>query len=752
MCTVSIEGSTAREGRYYGTQGRDYLHTATEATQLGFQGNYLSGTTDIFKLRAMCDGPPAEQYAGPPAEHSDSSAPNTAPDEGEYRAPTWYEPFPEKDGYDPDTRKYGAVEQRAFDIQVSSPVDDVETLLHRTHLTAQFHVENQDYWEKETPYTNDGGMLYDLAVLDLFEKKLKCEGIEPSETNIPERRLKTLFLREAREQSGTELYEYLKGSNPIQLAVHTELGYDGPGDIPSYDTLQREFRKLREEEPTQIDAFDAAVTRTVYSVYRAGIIPPDAVRGAYNFDAVEPPLDEKSVPREVKKDELRNFVEELLHRTTVPLTFGREDDETQHHMNAFIGAFAASALFDCGLENLKDVCDWNYPRDQIPSGGWAHNYISDRLRHDEDLADFEPGSESGPLPSINEQFNAVHRRTLTLAHTLGFWSESDPLNLGVDLFRVDWTGDSLDATIGRPPKADNEAVTEQWTFVLAGGIDTESRFVLGGRWIATLRDYPDSLCEILSNLSNIVDIDAILIDGEIVSGSLIETLRRFAGDDWIINAPDKAVIKGLRRLTPKNYAGFARNVKWNVHPKPNAVTYPYDGDDPAAVEVNPDNVLADEIRNEDDRDKIDIPLDNRGNQSVMAQSPLVDKETIPQLTEAITDLESQPGVGNGKSHASYLTDRSLPERTAASIRFSYIQRWSIEATVNQITNNFMPKINSKDPKQRLFGVHIAILFYNWHTLINRCLSPQGLRLDITYQELLQAIQDVGFSAASNDNN
>lgn len=701
----------------------------------------------------MSDDSPDDQYTGRPAEHTDLGAPNKAPDAGEYQTSTRFSPFPEKDGHDTDGRKHGAVERRAFDIQVTTPVDDVETLLHRTHLTAQFHTENQDHWEEKTPYTNDGGMLYDLNVLNLFEQKLKREGVSPSEINIPERRLKALFLREAREQSGTELYEYLSGSSPVQSDVLAKLGYDGPDDIPSYDRLQAAFRKLRDEDPYQMDAFDAAVTRAVYAVYRAGIIPPKAVKQEYNFGAVEPPLNEKSVSREAKKDELRNFVDLLLDQTTASLTFGRDEDEVQYDMSAFIAALATSALFDCGLENMKDVSDWDYPREQIPSGGWAHNYISDRLSYEEDLTDFEASSESDPptLPSIDKQFDAVHRQTLRLAHTLGFWSESDPLNLGVDLFRIDWTGDSLDATIGRPPKADNEAVTEQWTFVLAGGVDTESRFALGGRLIKRKSDYPDALNEILSNSADVVNINAILIDGEIVSGDLIKTLRRFAGDDWIISAPDKAIIKGLRRLTPKDYAGFARNVKWNVEPKPNVVTYPYDGDDPEAVEIDPDNVLTDEIRNEDDGSKIDTPLDNRG-QNGMTQSSLGNDDTIPQLTEVLADLESRPGVGNETSHAAYLTDRSLPENSASGIRFPYTQRWSIETAVNQITNNFMPKINSKDPKQRLFAMHIAILFYNWHTMINRCLSPQGLRLDITYQELLQAIRDVGFSAATGDNN
>jgi hypothetical protein len=128
-------------------------------------------------------------------------------------------PFPQKDGYDPGERKYGAVEKRGFDIHVSSPVDDVEELSRRTHLAAQFHVDNRPYWEENSRFINDGGMLYDRAVLDLFEEKLNCEGINLSDPDIeiPLRRLKALFLRKAREQSGTDFHEYLTDTQAAGL-------------------------------------------------------------------------------------------------------------------------------------------------------------------------------------------------------------------------------------------------------------------------------------------------------------------------------------------------------------------------------------------------------------------------------------------------------------------------------------------------------------------------------------------------------
>ncbi|GAB3679160.1 hypothetical protein GCM10028857_00070 [Salinarchaeum chitinilyticum] len=690
-------------------------------------------------------------YDGPPIDHTDGSAPDQAPDDGRYIAPTAYSPFLEKDGVDSDGRNYGPIERRGIDIEISSPVDDVERLYRRTHLTAQFHAENRDFWSDISEYANDGGVLYDEVVLNLCEEKLELEGINPAALDIPERRLKTLFLRLARGLNGRELHTYLTGPNPADSVVHTLLGYEGPDTIPSYNVLQREFRELSEGNELDLNAFEDAVTRTVYAVYRAGVVPPETIIESYRFDAVSPPLDEKSVSRETKKEELRNWVRLLLDHTTDPLTFDRTTENAEHDMRAFVGALASSALFDCGLEEMKDVCDWDYPRENIPGGGWLHNYVPESVSSEYDLGDFTPDADTDSVPSIETQFDAVHTQTLDLAKEFGFWSQADSINIGADMFRIDWTGESLEATIGRPPKADNEAVTEQWTFLVAGGIDTESRFLLGGRLVPTRDDYPTALDEILSNASDTVDIDSIFIDSENVGGELIKTVRSSA-DDWVISAPDHTIIKGLRRLTPSNHIGFAQDVKWNVEPKPNVVTYPYDGDDPDLIEINPDKVLTENIQHEEDGEKIAVPLATNDEEDTRVQGPLVPDDYIPMLTEAFSDVAAQDGVGinKHKTHATYLTDRSLRDRSGSGVRFQYMQRWAIESTINQIVNNFMPHIKSKDDRKRLYGMHIAILLYNWHTLINRCLSPRGLRLDVTHTQLLQAIRDVAFEPADYD--
>jgi len=682
--------------------------------------------------------------------HTDDHATNNAPEDGNYSTVMEHGPIPWKDGFkDSEGRTYGAIELRGFDIHIFSPVDDVVELHRRAHLTAQFHDENSDHWDDNSNFVNDGGTLYDRAILEQFEEKLKCEDIDTEDPNIeiPVPRLKALFLRKARKMDGLKFHKYLRKTGGAAAPTLSSIGYEEPSDVPSYQTLQRVHSTVYDEADETIDgdAFDAAVTRAVFGVYRAGIVAPDAVKQKYGFDALEPPLDERNVSRDTEKAELREFVKLLFDLTTESLTFDRESEQTKHDMRAFVGACAASALYDAGIQNVVDICDWDLPRDQIPAGGWMHNYVSELENSPDEMSDYQFDPDDDSTPSVDEQFNWAHRLTLQLARLLGFWSESNSTDLGIDLFRVDWSGDSLDGTISRPTKSDNDDITEQWTFVIAGGVTAENRFVLGGRWLPEKSDYPGAVEEILENAIPPVALNSIVIDSEIVSGALIDTIREFVGEEWIISAPDSAVVKGLKRLTPANHTGFAPDVKWNTDSPPNLVTYPPEESIQGSVMVDPREIATDAIQNEEEGERISIPLKHQLEEDTPSQTSLDSDPDVPRLTDEFDDLESAPDIGKEEDLAAYFTDRSLENRSAGQIRSQYTDRWGIETTVDQIKNDFMPLVNSADSTKRLYGMHMGILLYNWHTLINRCVSPGGLRLDVTHQELLQAIQHVVFN-------
>lgn len=699
-------------------------------------------------------------YTGPTGSHSDAAAPRGAPNSGEYDVPTSFDEYKKKDGYDsdtkgnhgnePDGRKYGSIEERSWGSLFTSPVDTVETLKSRTALTAQFHHGNREHWEDETRYQNNGGALYDLMILDVCEAKLAEEGIDVSngfETGeVSERRMRAVFLRAAREQNGQEFHEHLTGSDHVSVDVHQALGYDAPRAVESYDTLQRSYRDLKRGETVQWDDFEAAVTRAVYAVVRAGVVAPDSVMETYGFDVLEPPLNETAVSRATEKQEIRRSIKKLAERTLDPIGFNRESKQTSHEILAFIAACAGSAETDKGLEEVKDICDWHYPRAAIPGGGWTRNYITERLALDGNstFSDHQPNAGDPWSPVIDDQFDAVRRRTLNVAGDLGFWDGDESVDIAFDIFRLDWTGDSLEVTVGRPAKKENDNVTEEWTFVTGVCIDTERRFALGARLLKSKSDYPAAVHDILSNAAESIDIGTVLFDKESVSGELIENLQEFEDAEWIISAPNKPIIKGLKRLTPKGHAGFADGVTWNTDLKLNVVTHPTSGPCSKTVGIDPENVATEKIRG-NTGDKIRVPLKN----STVPSGFFTDDEFATWLRFLYADLESQPGIGNEK-HAAYFTNRSIPEQSASGVRFDYIPRWSIEDAIGRMINNFLPVTESSDPNQRLFSVHVAVLLYNWYILINRSLSPHFIRLDVCESQLRKAVQDVGFSPVDTD--
>lgn len=198
-------------------------------------------------------------------------------------------------------------------------------------------------------------------------------------------------------------------------------------------------------------------------------------------------------------------------------------------------------------------------------------------------------------------------------------------------------------------------------------------------------------------------------------------------------------MKKLKWFTPDNHIGYVRDVSWNTTPKPNLVAYPYNSSNPSLVEFT--------TRDLEQAEQVDI---NQQQTFSDFSNSEPDTDTTDSLLDAVVDklndFESMSEISDTKSHAAYLTDRELPERSPRHIHFPYYQRWALEHSINQIKNDTMPIISSSNKKLRLYGVNVAILFHNWQTLINRALSPElKLRLSVTHTQLLKAIQDVAFS-------
>ncbi len=658
---------------------------------------------------------------GPPVSHADLVRPLPEYGTSEYTTPIEYDEHPDK-------TDFGSVSTR-FDgeIELAHPAPDIETLLQTTHLTAQLHQYNRDEQDHDWPFANDGTTLYDLAVLDVMDKTLDVEDLSPAALDVPKRRFKVVYLKKARQPSThKEFYEYITNSD----RVLTEMGYSGASDLPGYETLRvaSEEKVPNELDDAERDALDAAVIRAIFAVYRNGIEVPPAVSDRYGFDAVTPPLYERAVPRTDKQTALRNWVQLLFDETIPPLTFYRSQPRTDFQQ--YMGVFAASALYGCGVQTVANVSDYNYTRDIIPKGSGIGKYIRDDALP---LNDAQAALENTEKRAITEQFDAVHRATLQLADRLGFFP--GPRSLAVDLYRIEWNGVENDVTINRPPKSENDNRSE-WTYAVLGIIDTEARFTLGTRWLPDKSTYPRVVSELAPIAAEFVDVDALYADSEMISGALIDAFREIADSDWVVRAPNQTVIKQLKGYTPENHIGYVPAVSWKTSSNPAAVSYPYNSSNPSLIEFT-----AQELKRADPAD-----TEEQTNLSDFTEAEASAASLPSTLTEEFNEPESLPGIGTASTHTAYLTDRSLPPRSGDGIHFPYYQRWALEESINQISNDFMPVINSSNEKLRLYGVNVAILFQNWHTLINRAPSPElGLRRTVTHPELLRAIEDVAFS-------
>ncbi|QSX01094.1 hypothetical protein [Haloterrigena alkaliphila] len=658
---------------------------------------------------------------GPPVAHADQVRPFPSRSTSEYAVPTKYAEHPEK-------TEFGSVTTRFDDeIELIHPAPDIETLFQTTHLTAQLHLYNRDQQDRDWPFANDGATLYDLAILNVMDKVLDVEELSPASLDIPTRRFKVVFLKRARQPATHKgFYEYINGLEPVL----TRLGYRSASDLPGSETLRLASKENvpKELDDSEQDAFDAAVVRAIYAVYRNGIEVPSSVSATYGFDAVTPPLYERAVPRTEKQTALRNWVQLLVDETVEPLTFYRSQPRTDFQQ--YIGLFAASALYGCGVQTVTNVSDYNYTREVIPKGSGIGKYIRD---DDLPLNGAQVALENTEKQAITEQFDAVHRATLGLAERFGFFQS--PRSLAVDLYRIEWNGAENDVTINRPPKSENDN-RSQWTYAVLGIIDTEARFTLGTRWLPDKSTYPRVITELAPIVNDFVAVEALYADSELISGALIDAFRGIAGSDWVVRAPNQKVIKLLKRYTPENHTGYVPTVSWKTSSKPSAVSYPYNSSNPSLIEFTAQELKRADPVNTEEQTKFSDFTDAEKSSASLPST----------LWEQFDDPESLSGVGNASTHTAYLTDRSLPDRSGSGIHFPYYQRWAIEESINQISNDFMPVINSSNEKLRLYGVNVAILFQNWHTLINRALSPElGLRRTVTHPELLMAIQDVAFN-------
>ncbi|WP_254863132.1 transposase [Halovivax gelatinilyticus] len=298
------------------------------------------------------------------------------------------------------------------------------------------------------------------------------------------------------------------------------------------------------------------------------------------------------------------------------------------------------------------------------------------------------------LDKIESQFATAHSQVFDRFAARGLFD--DPIDLAFDTTEIIWWGDEMDATIGkRRPEKD---ATPKWVFALLVGFNSDVRVNFGAVHVRSKDRHASVLEELLSTATANAEPRYAFCDKEFYDGSVIEALRTGLGKQWVIKAQNYDSIEDFIKKTPSDEPGFIKEIEaTSAKPRPNAFAIP---------------------------------------KKLHRQQTLINFRTTDQVLDP---------DGSASTHTVYLTDMDDVETTPEVIKFRYDYRWNVE-TANRQFKRVLPNTASQNVRARIYCANIATLFINWHSLINRTLSPTyNLPLTVTRNELLTAIRDVAFT-------
>jgi hypothetical protein len=285
---------------------------------------------------------------------------------------------------------------------------------------------------------------------------------------------------------------------------------------------------------------------------------------------------------------------------------------------------------------------------------------------------------------IGQMFWKSNLELVKLADGMGFFNSKQ--SVAADTTWVNWSGsgnnDEL-KLINNPKECESG---RGWCFAALGLMSRQSRFALSIDLIETKEDTVNNFRSHLRDISkSVIDIRRIHADREFYSSDAIRMCRAIVKDDWCIRIKTRQ-------------DGKPPDVIDNIDPLPGKPK------------------IKENVRFSD-----------------VSPKPNVSVHHVPDSSKK--DIEKM----------GFLTDREF-DNSDNDLYHTYNHRWTIESYFDQLKNAIAPSTKSPSPKVRLFLLNIGTLFYNIHTLVNRARSPQyGLRLDVTYYQILQAIVESVFT-------
>lgn len=307
-------------------------------------------------------------------------------------------------------------------------------------------------------------------------------------------------------------------------------------------------------------------------------------------------------------------------------------------------------------------------------------------------------SDSLRLDEIEAQFAEANAAVFRRCDTLGLFDDS--LDLAFDTVDITWWGDPLEATVGKRREATD--ATPDWVHGVLTSINKDARLCFGVQLVKSKDLHDSALDALLETATTHAHVRHLFADAEFYDGSVIEVLRKHIDAGWVIKAQETGPIEDLIRASPEDNPVIYEDVDvTSATPSPNVFTIP---------------------------------------------KRLHRQQTLFNFSVENATVASDGNLGTHNAYVSDLDDKSA---TAELIKFRYDDRWSVETAMRQYQHDLHPVCRTDNVKVRIYCANIAMLFFNWHALINRALSPEyNLPLTVTHHELLTAIRDVAFRNAT----
>jgi len=248
---------------------------------------------------------------------------------------------------------------------------------------------------------------------------------------------------------------------------------------------------------------------------------------------------------------------------------------------------------------------------------------------------------------------------------------------------VNWDGDNMPELIDNPMRCETES---GWCFAAVTCMNSDARFAFGINMVTDKSKIVDHYEGFLTQIARNHPINGVYMDREFTSGKAVKMCHSLT-DEWVIRA--KTTKGPIKTHTEEASVGEPVGPKQidfaDVTPRPKLYLHPLE---------------------EGHRDSIE------------------------------------------GTHMKFLVSKSFEEADRDYIYQTYQNRWNIETFFRQLKHDFSPTTKTPSSESRVFLFNVGALFYNIHTLINRAPSPRyGLRLDIPYYMVLQAIVEFSFTRA-----